>query len=56
VINEAELRQMTHDERRELARALAAIDLPHPLLDPILRRRRRIALLVLTACCVALAG
>ena len=47
---------MTHDERRELARALAAIDLPHPLLDPILRRRRRIALLVLAACCVALAG
>ena len=47
---------MTHDERRELARALAAIDLPHPLLDPILRRRRRIALLVMTACCVALAA
>ena len=36
---------MTHDERRELARALAAIDLPHPLLDPRLRRRRRLALL-----------
>jgi hypothetical protein len=56
VINEAELRQMTHDERRELARALAAIDVPHPLLDPILRRRRRIALLVMTVCCIALAG
>jgi hypothetical protein len=56
VINEAELRQMTHDERRELARALAAIDLPHPLLDPVLRRRRRIGLLVMTACCVALAA
>ena len=47
---------MTHDERRELARALAALDVPHPLLDPRLRRRRRIALLVLTVCCVALAG
>ena len=47
---------MTHDERRELARALAAIDVPHPLLDPILRRRRRIALLVVTVCCVALAA
>ena len=47
---------MTHDERRELARALAAIDLPHPLLDPILRRRRRIGLLVMTACCVVLAA
>jgi hypothetical protein len=56
VINEAELRQMTHDERRELARALAAIDLPHPLLDPVLRRRRRIGLLVMTGCCVALAA
>ncbi len=47
---------MTHDERRELARALAAIDLPHPLLDPRVRRRRRLGLLVLTTCCVALAG
>jgi hypothetical protein len=56
VIDEAELRRMTHDERRELARALAAIDVPHPRLDPILRRRRRIALLVMTVCCIALAG
>ena len=56
VINEAELRRMTHDERRELARALAAIDLPHPLLDPRLRRRRRLGLLVTTVCCVALAA
>ena len=47
---------MTHDERRELARALAAIDLPHPLLDPRVRRRRRLGLLVMTACCVALAA
>jgi hypothetical protein len=56
VINEAELRRMTHEERRELARALAAIDVPHPLLDPRLRRRRRLGLLVMTTCCVALAG
>jgi hypothetical protein len=55
VINEAELRRMTRDERRELARALAVIDLPHPLLDPRLRRRRRRGLLVMTVCCVALA-
>ena len=47
---------MTHDERRELARALAAIDLPHPLLDPRLRRRRRVALMVMVACCVVLAA
>jgi hypothetical protein len=56
VINEAELRRMTHDERRELARALAAIDRPHPLLDPRLRRRRRFGLLVMMACCIALAA
>jgi hypothetical protein len=56
VINEAELRRMTRDERRELARTLAAIDLPHPLLDPRSRRRRRLGLLVMTACCVALAA
>ena len=47
---------MTQDERRALARALAALDLPHPLLDPRLRRRRTLALLVTMACCVALAG
>ena len=47
---------MTRDERRELARVLAAIDLPHPLLDRSLLRRRRLALMVMTVCCVALAG
>ena len=47
---------MTRDERRELARALAAIDLPHPLIEPHVRRRRRFALLLVTACCIALAG
>jgi hypothetical protein len=56
VINEAELRRMTPDERRELAHALAALDLPHPLLDPRLRRRRRLGLLVMMGCCVALAA
>ena len=47
---------MTHDERRELARILAAIDLPHPLHDPRLQRSKRLGLLVMTACCIALAG
>jgi hypothetical protein len=56
VINEAELRRMTHEERRELARILAAIDLPHPLHDPRLQRSKRLGLLVMTACCIALAG
>jgi hypothetical protein len=56
VIDKAELHRMTPDERRELARALAAIDLPHPLLDPRLRRRRRLGLLIMTVCCIGLAG
>ena len=47
---------MTRDERRELARILAAIDLPHPLHDPRLQRSKRLGLLVMTACCIALAG
>jgi hypothetical protein len=47
---------MTPDERRQLARTLAAIDLPHPLMDPGLRRRRRFGLLFMTACCLGLAA
>jgi hypothetical protein len=47
---------MTPDERRQLARTLAAIDVPHPLLDPRLRRRRRFGLLFMTTCCLALAA
>jgi hypothetical protein len=56
VITEAELRQMTPEERRQLARTLAAIDRRHPLIDPRLRRRRRFGLLFMTACCLALAA
>ena len=47
---------MTPDERRQLAHTLAAIDRPHPLTDPRLRRRRRFGLLFMTVCCVALAA
>src|SRR5947208_17110477 len=47
---------MTPDERRQLARTLAAIDRRHPLIDPRLRRRRRLGLLFMTACCLALAA
>jgi hypothetical protein len=56
VITEAELRRMTPDERRQLARTLAGIDLQHPLMDPRLRRRRRFGLLFMTVCCLALAA
>jgi len=47
---------MTPDQRRELARALAAIDLPHPLVDPRVRRRRQFGLLFMTVCCIGLAA
>ena len=56
MIDETELRRMTHEERRKLAHTLAAIDLPHPLLDPRVRRRRRLGLMIMITCCVALAG
>ncbi len=47
---------MTPDERRQLAHALAAMDLPHPMMDPRVQRRRRYGLLITMACCVALAA
>jgi hypothetical protein len=47
---------MSLDERRQLARALAAIDEPHILTDPRFLRRRRLALLFFMGCCVVLAG
>jgi hypothetical protein len=56
VIDEAELRRLTPEERRALAHALASIDSPHPLLDPRLRRRVRFALLFTLGCCIVLAG
>jgi hypothetical protein len=56
VITEAELRRLTPDERRQLARTLAAIEQPHPLIDPKLLRRRRFGLLFMLACCIGLAA
>jgi hypothetical protein len=56
VITEAELRRLTPEERRQLARTLAAIDHPHPLIDPRLLRRRRFGLLFMLACCIGLAA
>jgi hypothetical protein len=56
VIDEAELRRMTQAERLELARVLAAIDVPHPLADRRLRLRRRFGLMLVIAVCVGLAG
>ncbi len=56
VITEAQLRQMNPDERRELARALAAIDLPNEVMDRQVRRRRQLGLMLMAACCIGLAG
>jgi len=46
---------MSQDERRELARALAAIDLPYSAVDPRVQRRRQLGLILMTACCIGLA-
>jgi hypothetical protein len=46
---------MTPKERSELARALAAIELPHPMLERRLIRRRRFGLVVMIGACLVLA-
>lgn len=56
MIDEAELRRMSPEERRVLARALAAIDEPRFLNDPRFESRRRLSLLIFMGCCVVLAG
>lgn len=56
MIDEAELRRMSPEERRQLAHALAVIDAPHPLQDPKMERRRRLGLLVMMGACVFLAA
>jgi len=47
---------MSRDERRHLARLLAAIDEPHVLRDSRFQRRRRISLLLFMGACVVLAA
>jgi hypothetical protein len=56
MIDEAELRRMSPEERRQLAHALAVIDAPHMLQDPRMERRRRVGLLVMMGACVFLAA
>ncbi|HEX6451035.1 MAG TPA: hypothetical protein VF060_16415 [Trebonia sp.] len=51
MINEADLSQMTPAERRHLARLIADMDYPHPLLDLRLDRRRRIGVLFFAISC-----
>jgi hypothetical protein len=70
VIDEAELRQMSLDDRQQIARILAQLEVEDEQLssrdlqsltnpyqtDHKLRRQRRLGLLVSAACCVILAG
>jgi hypothetical protein len=55
VLDEAELRLMSPEQRARLARTLAALDLPHPRRDPKVRMRRNIAIAIVLAACVFLA-
>ena len=56
MINEDDLRRMSQEERRRLARLLATIDEPHALRDPRFAWRRRLSLLIVIGGCVVLAG
>jgi hypothetical protein len=56
VINKADLRQMSPAERRQLARSLAAIDYPHPLLEMTLARGRKLGVLFSIVACAILIG
>ena len=56
MIDEGDLRRMSPDERRQLARLLSSIDEPHVLRDNRARWRRRVALLLSMGSCVVLAA
>lgn len=54
--DEAELSRMSPGDRARLARALAALDEPHPLDDPRFRRGRRLWLAITVGACLVLAA
>jgi hypothetical protein len=59
VINEADLRELSPDERRRLANELCAIDYPRPVAGlnmPGLDRRRKLGVLISVVACLVLAG
>jgi hypothetical protein len=56
VINEADLQRMSPAERRRLARSLAAMDYPHPLLEMTLARGRKLGVLFSIVACTVLVG
>jgi hypothetical protein len=56
VINEADLRALSAAERRQLARTLAVIDYPDPLLEVTLARGRKLGALFSIVACTVLVG
>jgi hypothetical protein len=56
VINEAQLREMSPSERREVARMLASLDYPHPMLELNWHRGRKLGVLVSMISCIVLLG
>jgi hypothetical protein len=56
MLDEAELRLMSPEQRARLARTLAALDAPRLLDDPKARRRRKLALTLAIGCCIFLAA
>jgi hypothetical protein len=56
VINEADLRELSAAQRRQLARSLAVIDYPVPLLEVTLARGRKLGALFSIAACTVLVG
>lgn len=56
MLDEAELRMMSPEQRARLARTLAALDAPRFLNDPKAKRRRKMALTLAIGCCIFLAA
>ena len=56
MLDEAELRLMSPEQRARLARLLACLDTPRLLDDPKARRRRKLALTLAIGCCIFLAA
>lgn len=55
MFDEAELRRMSHQERARLTRALARLDAPQPLANPVNQRRRRLVIAFTLLCVLVLA-
>lgn len=56
MLDEAELRLMSPEQRARLARTLAALDARRLLDDPKAKRRRKLALTLAIGCCIFLAA